>query len=541
MARDASTSDHLLGDVDADPERPDARSGDDDRPRDDRWGLCYLVFLLAGAGTMFPWNVFITERAYFDVRLFAPPFTPALADSFESVFGVAYLLTNACAQYAMVVTGVANRLSPGAMLTAPLFAMAVLLALTGCVTFARRMSGDATMAITLVTLMTLGVLTALVQAGSFALASVLPPVYNQAIMSGQAVAGIATAVIALLSTAAGSLGDDDSHDDGARAVGAVGSSDDEANAIAAQAAAYFFTSALAVFGCAASTRFLERIPFYAAAAARAAQLSGPNRRGMGSAPSHHRLDSDATTVPLLDPWGDGDGDETTEEEDGEEEVVDGEQMSAGTGGDGRWFYRLAVALTFTVTLCVFPAVTSSVCSAANGATSPPCLRRPERGTSRLLGDLFVPTLFLVFNVGDLCGRAFANVYPRTTTTTTSSTTTGATTSLSTGAAPGGRSVFACALARFALVPPLWACNVVVPGRWRFPRVLAGTDVAPALLVAALAFTNGHLASVCMMYGPSRLATPRERAEEGVKMSFACIAGLGAGSVASFALNALMQS
>ena len=141
MARDASTSDHLLGDVDADPERPDARSGDDDRPRDDRWGLCYLVFLLAGAGTMFPWNVFITERAYFDVRLFAPPFTPALADSFESVFGVVYLLTNACAQYAMVVTGVANRLSPGAMVTAPLFAMAVLLALTGCVTFARRMSG----------------------------------------------------------------------------------------------------------------------------------------------------------------------------------------------------------------------------------------------------------------------------------------------------------------------------------------------------------------------------------------------------------------
>lgn len=564
MARDASTSDHLLGDVDADPERPDARSGDDDRPRDDRWGLCYLVFLLAGAGTMFPWNVFITERAYFDVRLFAPPFTPALADSFESVFGVAYLLTNACAQYAMVVTGVANRLSPGAMVTAPLFAMAVLLALTGCVTFARRMSGDATMAITLVTLMTLGVLTALVQAGSFALASVLPPVYNQAIMSGQAVAGIATAVIALLSTAAGSLGDDDSYDDdGARPVG---SSDDEANAIAAQAAAYFFTSALAVFGCAASTRFLERIPFYAAA-----HTSGPTDRGggrdhgLGSAPSHHRLDSDATTVPLLDPWGDGDGDETTDGEDGEEEEVDGEQMSAGTGGDGRWFYRLAVALTFTVTLCVFPAVTSSVCSAANGASSPPCLPRPERGSSRLLGDLFVPTLFLVFNVGDFCGRAFANVYPRTTTTqpamgatttqpatqlatgaTTTQLATGPTTGATmirsaTGPAPRGRSVFACALARFALVPPLWACNVVVPGRWRFPRVLAGTDVAPALLVAALAFTNGHLASVCMMYGPSRLATPRERAEEGVKMSFACIAGLGAGSVASFALTALMQS
>ena len=167
---------------------------------------------------MFPWNVFITERAYFDVRLFAPPFTPALANSFESVFGMAYLLTNACAQYAMVVTRIANRLSPKAMLPAPLFAMAGGLALTGCVTYARHMSGDATMALTLITLLVLGVLTAVVQGGSFALASVLPPVYNQALMSGQAVAGIATAIIALLSTAAGGEGAEGGADTAVRAV-----------------------------------------------------------------------------------------------------------------------------------------------------------------------------------------------------------------------------------------------------------------------------------------------------------------------------------
>ena len=169
MSRHASTVD-LLGDADAEPDREDARSGDGEDDPGDRWGLCYLIFLLAGAGTMFPWNVFITERAYFDVRLFAPPFTPALANSFESVFGMAYLLTNACAQYAMVVTRIANRLSPKAMLPAPLFAMAGGLALTGCVTYARHMSGDATMALTLITLLVLGVLTAVVQGGSFALA-----------------------------------------------------------------------------------------------------------------------------------------------------------------------------------------------------------------------------------------------------------------------------------------------------------------------------------------------------------------------------------
>ena len=157
MSRHASTVD-LLGDADAEADREDARSGDGEDDPGDRWGLCYLIFLLAGAGTMFPWNVFITERAYFDVRLFAPPFTPALANSFESVFGMAYLLTNACAQYAMVVTRIANRLSPKAMLPAPLFAMAGGLALTGCVTYARHMSGDATMALTLITLLVLGVL-----------------------------------------------------------------------------------------------------------------------------------------------------------------------------------------------------------------------------------------------------------------------------------------------------------------------------------------------------------------------------------------------
>ena len=45
----------------------------------------------------------------------------------------------------------------------------------------------------------------------------------------------------------------------------------------------------------------------------------------------------------------------------------------------------------------------------------------------------------------------------------------------------------------------------------------------------------------MAFSATNSPAERERAEEGVKMSFACIAGLGAGSVVSFALNALMQS
>ena len=73
--------------------------------------------------------------------------------------------------------------------------MSLLLALMGGLTRvgSSSLSGDGMMAWTLLTLLLLGVLTAVVQGGSFGLASSLPPMYNQALMGGQAVAGVLSA------------------------------------------------------------------------------------------------------------------------------------------------------------------------------------------------------------------------------------------------------------------------------------------------------------------------------------------------------------
>ena len=60
----------------------------------DRFHLTYCITFLAGMGTLLPWNVFITERAYFDLRLFVPPYAPAVADAFESVFGMTFMAAN---------------------------------------------------------------------------------------------------------------------------------------------------------------------------------------------------------------------------------------------------------------------------------------------------------------------------------------------------------------------------------------------------------------------------------------------------------------
>ena len=177
----------------------------------------------------------------------------------------------------------------------------------------------------------------------------------------------------------------------------------------------------------------------------------------------------------------------------EDDDDDGFVLPAGRTREGEMsLYRAAVCATFATTLTVFPAVTSAVCSARNGAARPPCVPDPP-GQSRLFGDLWVPSLFLLFNVGDLCGRCAANAWPR------------APRALDARCSFGRR-------ARIALIPPLLACNVVVADRWRFPRWFAGSDAAPIALVAALAFTNGHLASVCVMYGPA-LAPLSRRAEE----------------------------
>ena len=492
----------------------------------DRFHLTYCVTFLAGMGTLLPWNVFITERAYFDLRLFVPPYAPAVADAFESVFGMTFMAANVLGLALLVRGDALSRVPRLLRVPAPLLAMGVLLAVSGALARARGTSGDALAGVTLLTLLCLGGLTALVQGGSFADASCLPPKYNQALMGGQAAAGVASALAALATTAAAPRRGGDEEDEADR------------NGVVTQASTYFYAAACLMLLCALGSALAARLPFFerrmeAAAAAKTDAATEPGRGGETSAESAgsgapgddastlERLESADMRVPLL--RGERDEEEQREALDGTRDASSSGRAvprnpSASAARGTVACYRFAAFATFAVTLAVFPAVTSSVCAAENGATSPPCLARPA-GKSRFAGDLWTPSLFLLFNVFDLFGRAFASTAPRR--------------------APRGRTVVAASLARVALIPPLLACNVVTKRRWAFPRWFARTDAAPVFLVATLAFTNGHLGSVSMMWGPT--ARPLGgRAEEGAALSFALTAGLGIGSLASYVLVAAMQ-
>lgn len=49
-----------------------------------RGKLVYGILCLLGVATLLPWNVFITENEFFDIRVHQPPTYHAIADNFET-------------------------------------------------------------------------------------------------------------------------------------------------------------------------------------------------------------------------------------------------------------------------------------------------------------------------------------------------------------------------------------------------------------------------------------------------------------------------
>ncbi len=55
-----------------------------------RFGIVYFIFLLLGTGVLLPFNVFLTEKEFYDVRLQVPPFNSFVVDNFMSLFAISF-------------------------------------------------------------------------------------------------------------------------------------------------------------------------------------------------------------------------------------------------------------------------------------------------------------------------------------------------------------------------------------------------------------------------------------------------------------------
>ncbi|XP_023838904.2 equilibrative nucleoside transporter 1 [Salvelinus sp. IW2-2015] len=167
-----------------------------------------------------------------------------------------------------------------------------------------------------------------------------------------------------------------------------------------------------------------------------------------------------------------------------------------------WVLALSVCFAFTITIGIFPAVTVDVKSTI-----------ADGGTWELY---FIPVCcFLLFNLSDWVGRSLTAVCMW----------------------PGKDSKLVPILlvARVIFVPLFMLCNV--QPRYNLP-IFFEHDAWFIVFMIGFAFSNGYLASLCMCFGPKKVAA-HEAETAGAIMAFFLSLGLALGASLSFLFRGLV--
>ncbi|CCM03372.1 uncharacterized protein FIBRA_05502 [Fibroporia radiculosa] len=171
-------------------------------------------------------------------------------------------------------------------------------------------------------------------------------------------------------------------------------------------------------------------------------------------------------------------------------------------------YNFAVAYVFAITLSVFPPITVSIQS-TNPAMHP---------------LLFSAIHFLIYNIGDFLGRFLCSI-PRL-------------------LVWSANRLVAIALARTLFIPLFLMCNV----QWSSPVAVGPiitSDAMFMLILLLFSTSNGYVSSMCMMSAPSVAHNPRLKGRTqdvdiaATVASFCLVGGLTVGSIASFAVRAMV--
>lgn len=158
----------------------------------------------------------------------------------------------------------------------------------------------------------------------------------------------------------------------------------------------------------------------------------------------------------------------------------------------------AVTLVFAVTLTLYPAITSNIHASASGT----CLWQA----------IFVPHMFLLFNLGDTIGRATVCSIPKL-----------------------QSSVMLLVLARVVFAPIFIAL-----GAHDLPRSAASSDALPIFAMLIFAVSNGWLTTAIFVRAPESVS-PADRPATGALMVLFLNVGLTLGSIASFVMSTVMST
>ncbi|KAK1338359.1 hypothetical protein QTO34_001475 [Cnephaeus nilssonii] len=429
----------------------------------DRYKAVWLVFFMLGLGTLLPWNFFMTATMYFtnrlgqsqnvslgtadlsrDIQVSTTPAVPSadrsyLSSIFNNVMTLcamlplliftclnSFLHQRPCLHHASppprpLPQGPPVRSDPGQPGGHPA-------GVPGhC--FLVRVHLDALpfFIITMVKIMLINSFGAILQGSLFGLAGLLPAHYTAPIMSGQGLAGIFASVAMICAIASGS-------------------------ALSESAFGYFITACGVIILTIICYLGLPRLEFYRYY--QQLKLEGPGEQ--------------ETKLDLISK---GEESRAGKEEFG---VSAPNSQPHNKSPSVRAILKnilvpaLSVCFIFTVTIGLFPAVTSDVKSSIAGNSA--------------WGHYFIPvSCFLTFNVFDWLGRSL--------------------TTITMWPGKDSRWLPSLVLARLVFVPLLLLCNVQPR---RYLAVIFKHDAWFIFFMAAFAFSNGYLASLCMCFGPKKV-------------------------------------
>ncbi|KAG7265697.1 hypothetical protein CRUP_010441 [Coryphaenoides rupestris] len=477
----------------------------------DRYNAVWIIFFILGLGTLLPWNFFMTATMYFTSRLKDLPgdalsnqttnATGGLLDTrsvLESKFNNVMTL---CAMVPLLIFTCLNsfihqRIPQKLRISGSLTVILVVFLMTAILVKV-PMEPLPFFTVTMIKIICINSFGAVLQGSLFGLVGMLPASYTTPIMSGQGLAGTFAAFSMICALATGS-------------------------ALQDSAFGYFITACVVIFLAILSYLALPKMEFF--------QHCMESNGSVLSAEEENRMD-------LL------------------KKDRSGEKGAAGAAARSTpsvlgifkqiWVMALSVCFIFTITIGTFPAVTVEVQSsvAKGGAWE----------------TYFIPVAcFLLFNLMDWAGRSLTGVCMWVSTTSLDISTLAAqqtdlsassllhidvTVSQGHGVSqdtgqPGKDSRWLPVLVgvRAIFVPLFMLCNV--QPRSYLP-VLFEHDAWYIIFMIFFSFSNGYLASLCMCFGPKKVAQ-HEAETAGAVMAFFLSLGLALGAALSFAFRAMIS-
>ncbi|KAI8049656.1 nucleoside transporter-domain-containing protein [Syncephalis plumigaleata] len=436
----------------------------------------YITFLYLGFLALIPWCMFINAFEYFRIRFQ----DSAFADNFASYISFGYTASSMITMgFAVAHQHQANK-TRGIIVFSSI--IAIVFMVVAVVTQLDSLDPNHCFYIIFSAAVVAAVSSAIMQVYSFAIVTWFPPINIQATLNGQAVAGLLPSILQLIS-----------------AINGVKDPTltDKSNA---------GTRTFIVFTCAAISsamvieyfiRFINSATYHQYKAEHESSIrkntieDEDNEEEEGTSG-----EVDTTTADVLS---------NTNNNDERHSLVSVDRLPFPVVIRKIWRPALSVWFIFTVTIALFPAITSKVIPSGHHVT------QYER-------EVFVAVHFLLFNFGDWCGRMVpALIYVKWLHRHTY--------------------LLVASLLRIVFVPAiLLLTNIQDPNRWYDPLLSSSTLFL--MILGLLAITNGWFTSMSFLNAP-HLVDRIDRPLASTTMNFALVIGLASGSAFSFLMQAIV--